>query len=53
MIALYGLIGNIRHFSVDERKGKKCHEVLCGNHSSCAMCNNEQLLEREFEKRIT
>lgn len=38
-------------FSVDELKGKKCYEVLYGNHSPCAMCNNEQLSEREFEKR--
>lgn len=38
-------------FSVNELKGKKCYEVLYGNHSPCEMCNNEQLLEGEFEKR--
>ena len=37
--------------SVDEVKGKKCYDVLCGNHSLCAMRNNEQFLEREFEMR--
>lgn len=41
----YGIV------SVDELKGKKCYEVLYGNHSPCAMCNNEQLLENEFEKK--
>lgn len=38
-------------FSVDELKGKKCYEVLYGNNSPCVMCNNEQLSEKEFDKR--
>lgn len=38
-------------FSADELKGKRCYEVLYGNHSLCAMCNNDQLSEKEFKKR--
>ena len=34
--------------SIDEVRGKKCHEVLFGNNASCAACSNEKLEEGEF-----
>lgn len=37
--------------SLDKQKGKKCYEVLYGNNSPCAMCNNEQLIETKYEKK--
>lgn len=34
--------------SLNELKGKKCHQVLQGNNSPCAICNNSRLREGEF-----
>ncbi len=36
--------------SMDEVKGQKCHEVLQGCSSPCAMCTNRYLKENEFHE---